>query len=347
MTQLGTLEDLPLAYREAVAAQNLVPLWPSLRGFLPQGGPKPQTVPAHWSYAAIRPLLLEAGHLTPIEKAERRVLVLANPGWGLDGLHTTGTIYCGLQLILPGETAPNHRHTPTAVRLVVEGEGGFTVVDGERLPMHRGDLIITPAQHWHEHGNAGSGPVVWLDALDLPVLVAMEASYAIEGPPQVVRNAPDASQTRYRRAGLVPYSGLGQPKHPYPLLRWPWAEVREALLALATDTAAGQPVQLAYVHPESGAECLPTLGFSALLLRPGEELALPRHSASMVFSVVEGEVTAEVNGVAMHASQADTVAAQTHAVVKLANRSARQHAAVFQVDDAPLQRKLQMHERFG
>ena len=188
--------------------------------------------------------------------------------------------------------------------------------------------------------------MVWLDALDLPVLVAMEASYAIEGAPQVVRNAPDASQTRYRRAGLVPYAGLGAPKAPYPLLRWPWAEVREALLALANDTPAGQPVQLGYVHPETGAECLPTLGFSALLLRPGEELALPRHSASMVFSVVEGEVSVEVNGTLMQAAQADVIAAPTHATVRLANRSSRQPAALFQVDDAPLQRKLQMYERF-
>ncbi|MBU6498807.1 MAG: cupin domain-containing protein, partial [Rhodospirillales bacterium] len=193
---LGTLEELPADYRAAMEAQNLAPLWPSMRAFLPHGAPRPRTRPARWRYADIRPLLLRAGALTPVEKAERRVLVFCNPGHGLDGLHATGTIYAGMQLILPGETAPNHRHTPVAVRLVVEGKGGFTAVDGERLPMERGDLILTPAMTWHEHSHTGTGPVIWLDALDLPLLVAMEASYALEGPPQRVRNAPDAGQTR-------------------------------------------------------------------------------------------------------------------------------------------------------
>src|SRR3954451_23359107 len=122
---LGTLEELPAEYRAAMTARNLVPLWPSMRAFLPHGAPRPQTRPTLWRYADVRPLLLQAGELTPIEKAERRVLVFANPGHGLDGLHCTGTIYVGMQMILPGETAPSHRHTPSAVRLVVEGEGGL------------------------------------------------------------------------------------------------------------------------------------------------------------------------------------------------------------------------------
>jgi gentisate 1,2-dioxygenase len=344
---LGTLEDLPAEYRAAMTALDLVPLWRSLRGFMPMGAPRPRTRPALWRYRDVRPLLLRAGELTPIEKAERRVLVFCNPGHGLDGLHTTGTIYVGMQLILPGETAPAHRHPPVAVRLVVEGEGGVTVVNGERLPMHRGDLILTPALEWHEHTHAGTGPVVWMDALDLPLLVAMEAAYAQEGPSQPVRNAPDASATRYRRAGLVPYAGLAAPRAPYPLLRWPWEEVRPALDALAADTPAGQPVQLAYVNPETGAECLPTLGFSALLLRPGETVALRRDSASKVFHVVGGTVEAEIGGTTLAAEDADVLAAPAHAAVRLANRSTRAPAWLFQVDDAPLQRKIGIYERFA
>ncbi|MCS6890926.1 MAG: cupin domain-containing protein [Rhodovarius sp.] len=344
---LGTLEELPADYREAMAARNLVPLWPSMRAFLPHGAPRPQTRPALWRYAEVRPLLLRAGELTPIEKAERRVLVFANPGHGLDGLHCTGTIYVGMQLILPGETAPSHRHTPAAVRLVVEGEGGFTVVNGERLPMRRGDLILTPALQWHEHHHAGTGPVVWLDALDLPLLVAMEASYAVEGTRQTARAAPDASATRYRRAGLVPFASLGARPGPYPLLRWPWEEVRAALEALADDTPRGAAVHLAYVNPETGEECLPTLGFSALMLRPGEELALPRDSASAVFHVVEGRIQAEVAGTGFDAEDADVIAAPAHAPVRLANRSAAEPAFLFRIDDAPLQRRIGIYERFG
>jgi gentisate 1,2-dioxygenase len=343
---LGTLEELPVDYRQAMTAQNLVPLWPSMRAFLPQGAPRPRTRPTMWRYAEVRPLLLRAGELTPIEKAERRVLAFSNPGHELDGLHTTGTIYVGMQLILPGENAPSHRHTPSAVRLVVEGEGAFTVVNGERLPMQRGDLILTPALQWHEHSHSGTGPVVWLDALDIPLVLGMEASYAIEGKPQRVRNAPDGSVTRYRRAGLVPYDSLAASRAPYPLLRWPWIEVRAALEALASDTAASTPVHLAYINPETGAECLPTLGFSALMLRPGEELTLQRDSASAVFHVVEGHLRADIGGVALAAEDADTLAAPAHAQVSFANRSANKPAFLFRIDDAPLQRRIGIYERF-
>lgn len=344
---LGTMEDLPADYRTAMEARNLVPLWPSMRAFLPHGAPRPQTRPTLWRYADVRPLLLRAGELTPIEKAERRVLVFANPGHGLDGLHCTGTIYVGMQLILPGETAPSHRHTPAAVRLVVEGEGGFTIVNGERLPMQRGDLILTPSLQWHEHSHGGTGPVVWMDALDLPLVFGMEASYALEGEPQAVRNAPDASATRYRRAGLVPYASLAARPGPYPLMRWPWDEVRSALEALAADTEAGRPVHLGYVNPETGEECLPTLGFSALMLRPGEEVALPRDSASAVFHVVAGALQAEVAGTALAAEDADVLAAPAHAPVRLANRSATKPAFLFRIDDAPLQRKIGIYESFA
>jgi gentisate 1,2-dioxygenase len=345
MPALGTLDELPVDYRTALKDRNLVPLWPSMRAFLPHGAPQPQTRPALWRYSEVRPLLLRAGELTPIEKAERRVLVFANPGYGLDGLHCTGAIYVGMQLILPGENAPSHHHTPSAVRLVVEGEGGFTVVNGEKLPMQRGDLILTPAMQWHEHLHAGTGPVVWMDALDLPLLVAIEASYALEAKPRPVRNAPETSATRYRRAGLVPYTSLATRPGPYPLLRWPWGEVRAALEALATDTEPGTPVHLGYVNPETGQECLPTLGFSAIMLRPGEDIALPHDSASAVFHIVEGRVQAEIGGEALpEAEDADVIAAPAHAWVRLANSSATKPAFLFHIDDAPLQRKIGIYE---
>src|SRR5271166_5336576 len=98
--------------------------------------------------------------------------------------------------------------------------------------MEKGDLILTPSGLWHQHGHEGSEPVIWLDALDLPTVHALEASYCVEGAPQSVRNEPDASQTRYRRAGLVPYRSLDAPRAHYPLLRYPWSEVREALTGL-------------------------------------------------------------------------------------------------------------------
>ena len=344
MSALGTLNELPVAYIDGLTAHNLVPLWPSLRKALPHGIPFRRTQPVLWRYADVRPRLLQAGELTPIEKAERRVLVLANPGLGLENMQATPSIYIGLQLILPRETAPNHRHTPSAVRFVVEGQGGFTVVDGEKLPMEPGDLILTPALHWHEHRHEGTGPVIWLDALDLPTVFAQEASYALEGAAQIVRNQPDHSQTHYRRAGLLPYRELNGSGTAYPLLRFPWTEVRDALAALAEVTEAAEMVHLAYVNPQTGRECLPVLGFSAIMLRACEVAKPPRRSASAVLHVVEGEVEAQIDGVTLNAGAHDTFAVPTHAKVAVANKSRRKPAFLFQVDDAPMQRKLGFYE---
>ena len=347
MSQLGTLEELPLEYRDALTAQNLVPLWPSLRAALPYEMPTRRTQAVAWHYSNIRPRLLEAGELTPIEKAERRVLVLANPGLGLANMQATPSIYIGLQLILPGETAPNHMHSPSAVRFVVEGQGGYTVVDGEKLPMEKGDLILTPSGLWHEHGHEGSGPVVWLDALDLPTIFALEASYCLEGAPQVVRNQPDASQNLYTKSGFAPFTSLSAPKNRYPLKRFPWKDAKNALQALATVTNTGTPVQLAYINPETGEPCMPVLGFSATMLRPGETISPRRRSSSAVLHVIEGDVQAEIDGVVLNIGESDTAAVPTHARVKLANRSTSKPAFVFQVDDAPMQRKLGFFEEFA
>ena len=346
MSALGTLEELPLEYRQSLTNLNLLPLWPSLRNFLPYGKPNRNTEPVLWRYDDIRPLLLQAGELTPIEKAERRVLVLANPGHGLDNARATPTIYLGMQLILPGETAPNHRHTPSAIRFAVEGSGAYTVVEGEKLPMARGDLILTPPKLWHEHGHEGTGPVIWLDALDLPLIHHIETSYCIDGASQQVANLPDSSQTAYRRAGLLPYSALDARKRDFPLLRFPWSEVREALLGYAGGCGPKDTVRLAYVNPETGAECLPTLGFSAIMLRPGEEIALTRRSTSAVFHAVEGMGESIVDDKEMRWTEADTFAAPTHARIRLRNNSDSAPAFLFTVDDAPMQRRLGIYECF-
>jgi len=346
MSALATIDELPAAYQQSMTANNLVPLWPMLRAALPHDKPTRRTEPIIWRYRDIRPELLKAGDLMPIERAERRVLALANPGLGLENLQATPSIFIGLQLILPRETAPNHRHSPSAVRMVIEGSGGFTVVQGEKCPMEKGDLILTPSGLWHEHGHEGTGPVIWLDALDLPIVRALEASYAVEGEPQTIRNEPVSSQSRYRRSGLVPYSSLAARRTRYPLLRYPWKEVREALTALAGVTPKGELVQLAYVNPETGRECMPVLGFSAIMLRPGETIATPRRSASAVLHVVEGEGEAEVDGVTLNFSDSDTLAIPTYAKVLLANRKTKSPAFLFQIDDAPLQRKCGFYEVF-
>jgi gentisate 1,2-dioxygenase len=340
-TQLGTLEELPLDYREAMESERTAPLWPMMRNVLPHGQPNPVSKPCLWSFEKIRPLLLRAGELTPVEKAERRVLVLCDPGRGKGAMQVTSSIYVGLQLLLPGEKAPAHKHTPSAARIVVEGEGAFTIVDGEKCAMERGDLLLTPGGMWHDHGHEGTGPVIWLDALDLPLFVYLEGSYAEEGELQAPRNRPDASAVEYSQPGLVPSRRNGGARPRYPLPRFQWRHTEQGLRALAEQTARGEPVELDYVNPETGDSCLPTMGFTAMMLRAGETARPALRSSSAVFHVVEGAGRSTVNGESFAWKTGDTFSAPVFAAIE---HSSEGDAFLIRIHDAPLQQKLGFYE---
>lgn len=345
MLELGRLEDLPQDYRDELKQQNLVPLWPSLRGVLPPNVPTRQTQPTYWNYQGLKPLLLKAGELTPIEKAERRVLVLANPGHGLEKMQASAAMYLGMQLLLPGEWAPSHRHTPNAVRMVVEGEGAWTTVDGEKCPMSRGDLILTPTGLWHEHGHDGTEPVVWLDVLDLPLVYYMETSYHINGQRQMQQ--PGRGDRAYARGGMVPTPVFGRSGKAYPMLRYPWVEAKAALQSLADDQPGLEAVQITYVNPETGDDAQNILGFYALMLRPGQTLRLPVRSPAVVFHQIEGRAEARIADATFTLNEADTCCAPGYTEVTLRNLSTDQPAFFFMADESPLHRKLGVFENRG
>jgi gentisate 1,2-dioxygenase len=194
---------LPAAYSDRLETLSLAPLWTALHALLP---PERQTrvVPHRWRWSELRAPLLEAARLVPIEQAERRVLVLCNPG--LPGnFSATATLYAGLQIILPGEAAPSHHHTAAALRLIVEGEGAYTTVDGVKCAMEPGDFIITPPMRWHDHGHEGREPVIWLDGLDIPLVRNVEANWASAmKPASTPATETDSSQDEFTAAGLVP-----------------------------------------------------------------------------------------------------------------------------------------------
>ncbi len=339
--KLGTLEDLPQDYRDAMGAAGVAPLWPMMRNLLPHNRPQPISRSHHWAFADLRPLLLRAGELTPVEKAERRVLVLSDPGRGVGAMQATASIYLGMQLLLPGESAPAHRHTPSAARVIVEGEGGFTVVEGEKLPMEEGDVVLTPGGQWHDHGHDGDKPVIWLDALDLPLFVYLEGSYAEEAPLQVRRNRPDASEVEYAAAGLRPPRAQGAPTAKYPMMRFPWRRTREALRVMAKHSGA-ETVELDYVNPETGQPVLPALGFAALMLRPGETLRPTLRSTSEVYHVVHGKGVATVNGERTRWESKDTISIPVFSDVSLS--AAGEEAFLIRIHDRPLQEKLGYYE---
>src|SRR4029077_10451468 len=130
-----------LAFYERIGQKHLTPLWTSLAKLVT---PEPVSgcQPASWSFPEIRAAMIEAGGLITAKEAERRVLILENPGLRGQSRITTD-LYAGVQLALPAEAAPAHRHAQSALRFVLEGEGAHTTVDGERTVMHEGDFIIT------------------------------------------------------------------------------------------------------------------------------------------------------------------------------------------------------------
>ena len=343
--ELGRIEDLPKEYVQELRDLNLVPLWPSLRGVLPPKIPTRQTKPTHWPYKTIKPLLLKAGELTPIEKAERRVLVLANPGHGLEKMQASAAMYLGMQLLMPGEWAPSHRHTPNAVRMIVEGEGAYTTVDGEKCPMSRGDLILTPTGLWHEHGHDGTEPVIWLDVLDLPLVYYMEASYHINGDRQTV--VPGLGDKQYARGGVVPTHVFERSKKAYPMLRYAWTDAKTALESMAQDNPSQESIQVTYVNPETGNDAENILGFYALMLRPGQILRLPARSPAQVFHVIEGAVEAKIVDSTFSLAEADTCCAPGYEAVTLKNLDVKKPTFIFIADESPLHRKLGVFENRG
>jgi gentisate 1,2-dioxygenase len=204
-----------------------------------------------------------------------------------------------------------------------------------------GDLILTPTGQWHEHRHEGHLPVIWLDVLDLPLMVYLDVSYAIEGAPQQAKPAEYA----YPAGGLAPLAHGRRAQSAYPLLRYEWQRTRGALQALSGRCGPGTPVQLAYVNPETGGDCLNTFAFAALMLRPGEEVTLPRLSAARVFHAVEGNGEAQLNDTAITFEHADTFCAPGLASVRLNNRSSAAPLFLIIADESPLQRKLGVYEQ--
>src|SRR5438552_7723108 len=180
------------AFYDRLDRIDTAPLWEVLnRLVLPE--PNPTIVPALWKYDDVRSLLMEAGRLLTVQEAERRVLVLENTGIRGDS-QVTQRLYEGLQLILPGENASSHRHAASALRFIVEGDGGgYTAVDGERTAMHTGDFVLTPSWTFHDHGNLGSSPVIWMDVLDVPIVIMFDTSFAQHHPQETQPVAPTES----------------------------------------------------------------------------------------------------------------------------------------------------------
>jgi gentisate 1,2-dioxygenase len=278
------------AFYDAIAPHHLAPLWENLHHLVTRA-PNTPAMPAHWDYdGVVRGHLLQSGALITAKEAERRVLILENPG--LRGQASiTRSLFAGLQMILPGEVAPAHRHAQSALRFIIEGRGAYTAVEGERALMEPGDFIITPSWTWHDHGNEASGPVVWLDGLDIPIVRLFDASFAepANAESQSVARPPGDSLARFGQ-NMLPVDWRGGGKSS-PVFAYPYARSREALAVLAKNGApdACHGHKLRYVNPATGGSPMPTIGACLQLLPAGFATATYRATDGTVFSVVEGE----------------------------------------------------------
>jgi gentisate 1,2-dioxygenase len=282
------------AFYARLEPHSMAPLWTRLKALIPPA-PTPVGVAHHWRYAEVRPYVLEAAQHISAEEAERRVLILENPGL-LGTSQVTNSLYAGLQLIMPGEIAPAHRHTQSALRLIVEGSGAYTAVEGEKTIMQPGDFVITPSWTWHHHGNDASGPMVWLDGLDIPIVALFNSTFRDDheqAAAEVTRPTGDAL-ARYG-SGLLPV-GYATSSLNSPVFNYPYARTREALQAL---TRAGAPDAhfghlMRYVNPVDGGWAMPTMATMVRLLPAQFATRAYRSSDSAVFLVLEGHGRVEV-----------------------------------------------------
>ena len=277
-------------YYARIAAAGLAPLWERLPDLLP-AEPRVRAVPHRWHYASLRPLLLEAGGIVTADEAERRVLILENPGLAGESA-VTDSLFAGLQVIMPGEVAPSHRHTPAALRFILESDNAYTFVDGERIPMAPGDFIVTPSWTWHDHVHDGEAPVVWLDVLDLPAVRAIGPRFAEHYPEQRVpeRARTDTSLYRYGM-NMAPAGAAGHAASP---LRYPYARALAALTALRDGGEEADPchgIKLEYTDPMRGSAALPTISAFLQLLPAGFRGAPYRSTEGTIFCAVRGQGT--------------------------------------------------------
>ncbi|WQF86752.1 Putative rmlC-like cupin domain superfamily, rmlC-like jelly roll, gentisate 1,2-dioxygenase [Colletotrichum destructivum] len=253
------VEDETSQMLRAAEISHTKPLWKQMSRLNP-ALPNPRCIPHLWKYSDIQPTLLQAGHLVTESQAERRVLMLVNPS--RDAPFTTDTLYAGLQLVMPNETAKAHRHTAFAMRFIIEGNGGFTAVHGKRIAMNRGDVILTPTWNWHDHGKDGSGPMIWLDGLDLPNFTHFPVHFVEHfSSPRYPADDVDTSQS--------------------PIV-FPWSRMKASL-----DSEEGQYVTRRYLRTD-GSEVSKVLGGCAARLDAGATSPLVQETASSVYHVVEG-----------------------------------------------------------
>jgi len=325
------------AFYERIGKLGMTPLWEVLGALVPPQPTSPVAA-AIWRYDAVREHVMQAGRLISAEEAERRVLILENPA--LRGQSCiTQSLYAGLQLILPGEVAAAHRHTQSALRLVLDGEGAYTAVDGERTTMRYGDFIITPSWTFHDHGNEGGEPVIWLDGLDIPLVRFLDAGFAEKGAARSqAATRPEGDALARYGMNMLPLDHEQSASEPSKVFVYPFARTRESLLGISkAQIDPHHGFKLRFVNPATGRSPMPTIGTFAQRLPAGFATQPSRSSDSGVHVCLEGGGRATIGQQEFEFARRDIFVVPSWQTFSLA---ARDDTMLFSFSDRPVQQVL-------
>ena len=330
----------------------LVPLWTEIGDLMPLH-PRSKAIPHLWRWERLKELAAQAGRIVPVGRGgERRAIALANPSLG--GMpYATPTLWAAIQYLMPGEDAPEHRHTQHAFRFVVEGEGVWTVVNGDPVRMSRGDFLPQSGWNWHAHHNAATAPMAWIDGLDIPFSCFTESQFFEVGREQIStaeRATPERSRSErlWGHPGLRPVSRT-EAQSATPLLAYRWADTDRALaeqLALEAEGCAAtlSPGHAAvrFTNPTTGGDVLPTIRCEMHRLLPGAQTLVRREVGSSVYQVFDGTGQVSVDDRSWVVARGDMFVVPSW-LPFTAQASGETRLDLFRYGDAPIFEALHAH----
>ncbi|MEO0870378.1 MAG: cupin domain-containing protein [Pseudomonadota bacterium] len=349
----ANVADTPelVAYYDELSKLGTGALW-TVANKIEPWEPVSDSVPMLWRYEDLREHVLRSLELVTPEKAGRRVVYLENKSRA-DVVAAVGWLYSGLQTMAPGECASSHRHSASALRFIMEGQGAFTNVDGHKMTLGANDFVLTPNGTWHEHGVAEDGTVcIWQDGLDIPMMNALEANFYEVHPDlnQAVSFPVNDMVDKWAGTGLRPAGETWSHRYS-PLLKYEWEPTYEALsnYAQSTDGSPYDGVIMDYVNPHTGGPVMMTMGASMQMLRPGEKTKAHRHTGSIVYQCSKGSGYSVINGKRFDWKERDIFVVPSWAYHEHANGSENEDACLFSFNDLPAIRSLGLYreEAFG
>jgi gentisate 1,2-dioxygenase len=330
------IEAMRQDFYARISQHAMTPLW-TVMGTLFRDEPVSRCSPAVWHFDDVKSLVMEAGGLITADEAKRRVLILENPALRGES-RVTNTLFAGIQMIMPGEIAPAHRHVSSAIRFVLDGEGAYTAVEGEKAFMSPGDFVITANWAPHDHGNPSDTPMLWLDVLDAPTINFYETSFGEDfGSPTQATTRRDGDSLSFYGSGVLPDGSA--PTKRTPIINYTYARTRpivERIMA-AGEIDKSHGARVRYANPSTGGPVLPTMGANLAMLPKGFRGEPYRSTDSTVFVCVEGRGSTDVDGQVLEWGPRDVFVVPSW---KRYGHAAAQQSVLFSISDRPAQETL-------